>query len=471
MILLKLYYLLTIFQQAGYNVRLFLKSQIKKYLIISFPYLFLFLFSYYKNITFLFLYGFSIPFIFYYVYKLKKKLVFTKRMIRLILVILLLIISFFFIINFYVGIFLELFILFADLLLLWPESIINKSYIKKAIKKSEEIRGVKIAITGSFGKTSTKNYLNDILSKKYLVKFSPSSYNTPLGIAKFLNNNNFSFCDFVIYEFGSKRFGDISTLGKYYEYDIAVITDIGFMHLDTFKNIENIIEEKMSILANLKNKGLAILNFENKYIREYAKNCNYISYGFNYGNYQARNIDVSIDGSSFDLYINDLFYQRITIKPLGRQAILNIMPSIILAIKYNIDFNFISHINEVKHRLSIKKIDNYVILDDAYNANLNGALYALEVMKSYKGKKFIITPGFVEMRSINLYLCEKFSEGINQCVDICILENNSFTRRLKKYINIECFFVKNFKEGYNLFLNMLEDNSILLIENDLPDFY
>ena len=107
------------------------------------------------------------------------------------------------------------------------------------------------------------------------------------------------------------------------------------------------------------------------------------------------------------------------------------MPSIILAIKYNIDFNFISHINEVKHRLSIKKIDNYVILDDAYNANLNGALYALEVMKSYKGKKFIITPGFVEMRSINLYLCEKFSEGINQCADICILEKVAHILKIK----------------------------------------
>ena len=89
------------------------------------------------------------------------------------------------------------------------ECFINNKYLKKATKKIDDVKAKKIAITGSFAKTSVKNFCAHVLSKKYLVKATPKSYNTPLGISKFINENDFNMTDFIIYEFGARHPNDI----------------------------------------------------------------------------------------------------------------------------------------------------------------------------------------------------------------------------------------------------------------------
>ena len=93
--------------------------------------------------------------------------------------------------------------------------MIGRYYIKKAQIKLSFSDSVKIAITGSYGKTSVKNYLAQTLQKNYLVHFTPKSYNTPLGIAKFVNETNLFMSDFFIYEFGARRLGDINELKQF----------------------------------------------------------------------------------------------------------------------------------------------------------------------------------------------------------------------------------------------------------------
>jgi UDP-N-acetylmuramoyl-tripeptide--D-alanyl-D-alanine ligase len=116
---------------------------------------------------------------------------------------------------------------------------------------------------------------------------------------------------------------------------------------------------------------------------------------------------------------------------------------------------------------------NYFILDDGYNSNILGATYALEVLKTHSGKKYIITPGFVEMNKEKELLVSLFSKEINNSCDVCILVKNEFTNLLGKYLSesIEVFYVNSFDEGFELFIANKPYNSILLIENDLPDAY
>ena len=135
---------------------------------------------------------------------------------------------------------------------------------------------------------------------------------------------------------------------------------------------------------------------------------------------------------------------------------------------YNISYEVIGQITSVSNRLSIRKIGDYYILDDAYNSNILGAQYALEVLKTYNGIKFIITPGFAEMDSIKDELAIEYAQHIDDSVDHAIFIRNSFTLMLSSYIkNSKISFVENFKEGFNLFLKIKENKSILLIENDL----
>ena len=302
----------------------------------------------------------------------------------------------------------------------------------------------------------------DILSDKYIVKRTPHSYNTPLGISRFINEENFDYIDFIIYEFGARRSNDIKELNTYYKYDIAIVTEIGKMHIDTFGGFEAIVKEKMSLVDLLEDNKIAILNYENEYIRNHDVRCKKYTYGFNYGDFTAKNIELSIYGSKFDLYIHDKFIKRLSIKTLGRSSILNVLPALIMCYLYDINYDVVSKIEQVTNRLSLRKFSDYYILDDAYNSNIIGAKYALEVLNTHLGKKYLITPGFVEMDMIKEELVNQYGKEISQTVDCVILVKNDFTILLEKSIkDKEVIFVESFKDGFNLFLRIKEKDSDL----------
>ena len=458
------YLLINVFQNYHYEFKPLISFVFRKIFIITFPILIFFFSHFFLN----YLVYLVIPFVIYLCYfathKIKVPLRFTHRIIRMLItyILLVFIFDYFFLFSF-VLLILPLILYVSNLFNKPLEKMIQKHFINNAKKKVENFKGVRVAITGSFGKTSTKHYLASFLKQKFIVRQTPKSYNTPLGIAKYVNNDDLDYADFLILEFGARRVGDIRELKKYYEYDIAIITGIGSMHIDTFKNIDNIIEEKMSLIEGSR---ISIVNYENDFIRNHRFKCSY-SYGFNYGDYQARNVVISIYGSSFDLFRHNNFVQNIKIKPLGRGAVLNFLPLIIFADLYNISLDKLGDIKMVENRLSLRKMEGYYILDDAYNSNILGAIYALEVLSTHDGKKYLITPGFAEMNKVKEILSEEYSTNINKFCDVIILVKNNFTEILKERITREVIFVDSFKEGFNLFLKIKEENSILLIENDL----
>lgn len=469
--LLLIYWLLTLFSQAHYEYALFLKYVFKKSIYLFYPmicYLFYIIYPFlFVDIMILLFTSIQILFL----VRIKVKLKITKRKLRLILLFLILYLSIFLIVknNIIIYLMFPIFIL-SSILILPFENVISKHYINKAVNKINNYDMVKIAVTGSFGKTTVKNNIYTCLKENYLVAKTPKSYNTPIGIAKFINYTSFNFEDFLIYEFGARRKNDIFELKKLFNYDIAVITEIGEMHIDTFKNLDNIIEEKMSLVSDKGKEFTAILNYENPYIRSYPLNCNVISYGLNYGRYQARNIELSIFGTSFDFFIDNLFVKRYHINQIGRQAVLNILPTFILKDLFNLSDDYIRNIKPIEHRLSMKKFDSFILLDDSYNSNYLGAKYAIEVLNTYKGIKYIITPGFAELSKIEDRLVNEY-KSLLSCVDVVILIKNHFTIKLSKMITGNVYLVSSFNEGYQLFLEIKKPNSILLIENDLPDIY
>lgn len=469
-ILIKMYLFFNAFQKSFYEYKSLFSYLIKNYPVLSLSSVSIGLLFIFENVYLNIVVIFSLLVqLLYLVKKSKVYLKITKRIVRLFLTTSFLTIIFSLFINpFIIDLILPLVIILADFINKPVEKLINKSYIEKAKNKIKNNSSIKIAITGSYGKTSVKNYIYDILSDKYIVKRTPHSYNTPLGISRFINEDNFDYTDFIIYEFGARRSNDIKELNTYYQYDIAVVTEIGKMHIDTFGSFEAIVKEKMSLVDLLEDNKIAILNYENEFIRNYDVRCGKYTYGFNYGDFTAKNIDLSIYGSQFDLYIYDKFIKRLSIKTLGRSSILNVLPALIMCYLYDINYDVVSKIEQVTNRLSLRKFDDYYILDDAYNSNIFGAIYALEVLNTHLGKKYLITPGFVEMDMIKEELINQYGKEISQTVDYVILVRNEFTILLGKSIkDKEVIFVESFKDGFNLFLRIKEKDSILLIENDL----
>lgn len=476
--LIKLYLILNIYQQAHYQFKLYLKHFLYNLVFYDlFPSIVLVLGMLQNEfivvlICSIYMCLFSI---FYLIARVKLK--FTKRILRVI-VLSVLYLGMGFIP--YVGIYLLLFIEFSILPVLFLERgisyLLNRPFIRKAKLKLHSYDRNLIAITGSFGKTSTKVLLNQALNLFYASAATPKSYNTELGISKFINDiPDLNIYEDIVLEFGASHKKDIQKLKEIAEPDVCFVTGIGYMHVETFGSIEEIIKEKMSLLEGCRT---AVLNYDCSFIREYpiSFNIHIISYGLSNGTYQARNIK----NQEFDFYKEETFLAHFKTSLVGRHQILNLTGVLAYLYEQGCDLSVLKRgslsFTAEKNRLELKKMSTYTLLDDSFNSNYQGFIEALNILKNHPNKRVLLTPGMVELGKYKKELFSNLIEYIVSSTDIVILigfyQTNGLYRKLKSY-NKEVYLVRNFMEGYRLFLTFAEvyKDSMLLIENDVPDLY
>ena len=274
--------------------------------------------------------------------------------------------------------------------LLW-EAPINKSFVKKAGAKLAEADLTVVGITGSYGKTSAKNILAAMLKKKYKVIATPSSYNTPLGIAKTVNDSDISEAEIFIAEMGARHSGDIAELCKLCKPDYSLITGICPQHLESFKTIENVIKTKGEIItATKKSCVIAADCFDRFEGTEGDKiKCDCVS-----------GVVADSTGTAFTLHLGD---EKVAVKTklLGAHNAYNIGLCAQLAYEMGVSSSDIAaaigELEFVEHRLQLIESNGVNILDDGYNSNVVGARAAIEVLRTFGGKKIAVTPGLVEL--------------------------------------------------------------------------
>lgn len=275
--------------------------------------------------------------------------------------------------------------------------------IRGAKKKLSENKNLKVIfVTGSFGKTTTKRYLYELLKDDYKTVATPKSFNTPIGLClsiKAINEDTQIF----IAEAGARRVGDIKTLCQIVRSDISVVTGIAPQHIETFKSIENIIAEKEEAVKNLKVGGFAVISGETvggKTIYERAK-CDKISVGSGEtADVKFRNVKFSAYGSSFDIMCGEKTLE-ITAPFVGIHNVVDFTLAAAVAIKLGVRAEKIENVAKTltppKHRFSVSVSGNGVtIIDDGYNANIEGIKSGAESLKYFGGKKFAVFSGIVE---------------------------------------------------------------------------
>lgn len=275
--------------------------------------------------------------------------------------------------------------------------------IRGAKKKLSENKNLKVIfVTGSFGKTTTKRYLYELLKGDYKTVATPKSFNTPIGLClsiKAINEDTQIF----IAEAGARRVGDIKTLCKIVRPDISVVTGIAPQHIETFGAVENIIAEKEEAVKNLKVGGFAVILGETvggKTIYERAK-CDKISVGSGEtADVKFRNVKFSAYGSSFDIMCGEKTLE-ITAPFVGIHNVVDFTLAAAVAIKLGVRAEKIENVAKTltppKHRFSVSVSGNGVtIIDDGYNANIEGIKSGAESLKYFGGKKFAVFSGIVE---------------------------------------------------------------------------
>lgn len=275
--------------------------------------------------------------------------------------------------------------------------------IRKAKKKLSENKNLKVIfVTGSFGKTTTKRYLYELLKGDYKTVATPKSFNTPIGLClsiKAINEDTQIF----IAEAGARRAGDIKTLCQIVRPDISVVTGIAPQHIETFKSIENIIAEKEEAVKNLKVGGFAVISGETvggKTIYERAKS-DKISVGSGEtADVKFRNVKFSAYGSSFDIMCGEKTLE-IAAPFVGIHNVVDFTLAAAVAIKLGVRAEKIENVAKTltppKHRFSVSVSGGGVtIIDDGYNANIEGIKSGANSLRYFGGKKFAVFSGIVE---------------------------------------------------------------------------
>lgn len=353
---------------------------------------------------------------------------------------------------------------------------------------------VVIGITGSYGKTSTKNVLNAMLSKDFNVLMTPESYNTTMGVTRAIRSSLKPIHQIFIAEMGAKKTGDIKELCELVEPKFGIITSIGPQHLDTFKTFDNIVKTKGELFAYLKSGGTAFVNADDENVRNQPKreDLNYVYFSASENikslplipDYHIESISINSLGSSFTLVHSPTQKKvRLSTKLLGRHNLQNIIAGAAVALSLGVKMErlnaMIADLEPVKHRLSVRRVgDFYTVLDDAFNSNPVGSKMALEVLKAYEGnKKIIITPGMIELGDQFYDLNKAFGEAMADACDFVMLVGKKQTKPIydglmaKKYDEKKILVVSSVKMAFEKLAEMVEKDDVVLIENDLPDTF
>lgn len=367
------------------------------------------------------------------------------------------------------------------------EKQVFRHFYKKASRKINEMNNLKvIGITGSYGKTSSKNILNDILSVKFNTCPSPKNYNTTNGLMLTINNYLDKFNDVFIAEMGAFRRGEIKELCDLVHPKYGILTKIGTAHMDSFGSQENIQKGKFELIESLGEDGIAILNRDDELQVSYKlKNkCKVIWIGIDNKDADvfATNIKQSNKGMTFDcIFKGDKTKYKFETKLLGKANIYNILAGI--ALGYNLGISIdqlvfgVKKVRPVEHRLELKKYGNINIIDDAYNSNPVGSKMALEVLGLMPGKKIIVTPGMIELGDKQYELNCKFGEYISEVCDEVILVGEMQTKPIydglmnKKYDKNKIHIINDVKIAFKLMQELKEKETYVLLENDLPDIF
>ncbi len=368
------------------------------------------------------------------------------------------------------------------------EKSINRKYWNEADRILRSMPDLTVVgITGSYGKTSTKHYLERILSESFDVLMTPGSYNTPMGVIRTVREMMKPFNQIFICEMGAKQKGDIKEICDLVHPQIGIVTAVGPMHLESFKSIENVQATKFELVDSLPSDGLAVVNNDFEYCanRE-VTNVETLRYGVETEKgcaYHASDVTYTPQGTTFIVNGPDGLRLPLATPLLGECNISDLLAAVVVALRLGVPHDKIQYavgsIQQVEHRLSIAHTPGGVtIIDDAFNSNPAGSRMAVDVLSHFKdGKRIIVTPGMIELGSEQYSLNEKFGEYIGKGADVAIVvgeyNRDAIVAGIRKssFPEDNLYPVASFTEAQKLLSTLLAAGDTVLYENDLPDTF
>ncbi len=259
-----------------------------------------------------------------------------------------------------------------------------------------------IGLTGSNGKTTTKEMLCDVLSAKYKTEKTKGNLNNHIGVPLTLLEFK-KDTEMAVVEMGANHIGEIDVLSKISKPDIALITNVGYAHVGLFGSIEKIASAKLEIINGLKNGGKLVVNMDSPYLVKLLKNidCEYITFS-------AKNkyADVFVEEFSLDEYARPSFFVRgvkFSLGIPGLHSMGNALAAIAVGLTQNIELEDmvdpLSTSKTISGRWTQRDVNGVKIIDDAYNANPTSVDVSLKTLGTLnvKGKRIAVLGDMLEL--------------------------------------------------------------------------
>lgn len=361
-------------------------------------------------------------------------------------------------------------------LLYIPTLLVKKFYIYRASTKLARYKElIVIGITGSYGKTTVKEFLAQVLSGKFSVIKTPEHINTEIGIARFILKTDFIKTEIFVVEMGAYKPGDIKIIAEMVKPEIGILTAINEQHLALFGSLKKTQATKYELLQSLPADGLAVVNSDNDLCREPLDKLNTKSVTFGMDRtwqpqYHITDIATSMYGIQFKC--NERKY---TSQVVGSHNAMNLAPVVAVAEHLGMQNNEIQPaIKDLKLPLKntqLCSLNKSLIIDDSHNANPDGFLVALKLLKTVKNNQrtVVITRGMNELGTKSAEIHRSVAKKIAEIADVLVIISPDYEESLRTGTN-EKIDIKTIFNGADLlqYIKQLSSaESLVLFENRL----
>ena len=353
------------------------------------------------------------------------------------------------------------------------EHRLSARFVDQATRTLARVAPTVVAITGSYGKTTTKTYLARLLRESHATVASPASFNNRMGLARAINEHLAVGTEVFIAEMGTYGKGEIAELSTWIEPTVGVITAIGPVHLERFGSLDEIVAAKSEILTRART---AVLNVDDPRLAALA------------GRIDIEVIRCSTQDSNADVYIDasgagGVFVGGQQLATLEDPSVFpsNLACALGAAMAVGAPMTglarAVGHVPGAEHRQTVSVSDlGFTIVDDTYNSNPAGARSALATLERVGTgrRRVLVTPGMVELGTRqyeeNLALA---ALAVRQVTDVVIVGRTNRAAWLEGTAGgkASVIVVGSREDAVDWVQASLGDGDVVLYENDLPDHY
>ena len=318
-----------------------------------------------------------------------------------------------------------------------------------------------VAITGSAGKTSTKDMIASVLKEKYKILKTPGNLNGQIGLP--LNILAYKDEPVWVLEMGMNDFGQLKELSSIASPDVAVITNIGTAHIGILGSRENILKAKLEILKGMNDRGVLVLNGDNDLLKTVKTDLKQVTFGLESSN-DIVATDIKMDGEKTICKIEN---NEIEIPVMGEVFVYNALAAYAVGKLFSLTpeeiKNGIASFQMSNNRMNTIKTAKFTIINDTYNANPDSVKSAIKTLGTFKNRKVAILGDMLELGENEIKYHQEIGEFCNEKIDVLItigvLSKNMFDKFTK-----EKYYFKTNEEAETKLKDILKQDDVILVK-------